>query len=1179
MSINFTKPQQNAINVKGGNILVSAAAGGGKTAVLTERAVRLLTGENAIPADRLLVVTFTVSASEEMKNRINEKLSALIAENPSDSSLRRQQMLLKNAKISSIDSFCSGLVKEHFQKLGLPHDIKIAEETQISVIKDEAFSEVIEEFYSEGSAEFLNLVNFMSVKNDKPLYEAVSEIYKFIRSFAFPMDYLEFVEKMYEGEQTLGNNPWFSYIKPLVIDGLSYIISKLNATIDEIKTDEKIASAYLETFSGNLTQLQNIKLALEKDDAETASRLSTAFEKGKLKSVRNYEDADFLDGIKEARTTALKEFEKLRDRYLCYSEADFQSDREILSSHVKTLFAIVRRAYQLIEEKKLAQSLVDYSDLEYYTLKLLVEKGENGYRKTKWGEAITAEYDYIMVDECQDINDVQNMIFTMLSDNLKNLYMVGDIKQSIYRFRKAMPSLFIEKKKTFSIYDDDIHTDETQAVITLDANYRSRKSVCDFVNFIFSRIMTEKAGEIEYKGREELVAGAVYPKHQDDSAEIHILNYQKDSEDEKLSAEAKYIASLIEKMIAEGFKVTEKGSLRPCKYSDFTILLRATKGGKADAYAKALSERAIPCFCDTSEGYFTEYEITLILNLLRIIDNPLLDVPLLSVLMSPVFAFSADKIAEIRIAKRNAPLYVALTKLAEAGDRQSKNFIDLLSDLRQKSVLMKSNEIISMIFDRTDFCSVAYAMGDGEQKNANLRLLLNYAKKYEEFSSNGLSGFIRYIDRIIEAKSDFSCANVKSTSKNAVNIMSIHASKGLEFPVCILADSAKAFNQMDLNKKLQMNSDLGVAFKIQDLENLKCYSNLPLEAIRLKGKKESVSEEMRVLYVALTRAKEKLISVMTFEDAPKKLQAIADRANIGSDFAYPVLNSKSYAEWIISSALSHPKALSLRKEIGRTEIPLSADDFDLKIVLAESEEEQNEIREIEITHSEKADEKILKDILGNFAFKYKNEELTKIPSKLAVTEITKRQAGASLSLSEMPDFMFKTGFTPAERGTIHHNFLQYADFKKSKEGLEAEIERLVSSGFLTKEQSEVLNRDKLKAFFDSPLYLRMEKAERVEREFKFFYFVSPTEIFPEIENTKGEKVLVQGIADCIIFEPDGITVVDYKTDFVKDGEELVSRYYNQLKIYKSAIGEMFSLPVKQCLIYSLSLEKELVVGC
>lgn len=1180
MSISFTKPQSEAINVKNGDILVSAAAGGGKTAVLTERAIRLLTGENPVPADRLLIVTFTVSAAEEMKNRIHQKLSVLISKNPTDSNLRYQQMLIKNAKISSIDSFCSSLVKVNFQKLGLPHDMKIAEETQIAVIKDEAFKEALEEFYKDESESFLSLVEFMSVKNDKPLYEAVSDIYNFIRSFAFPMDYLSSVEKMYESPQTLNNNPWIDYAKPLIIDALCYFISKMEGCAVDIKSDQQVADSYLEAFEGDITQYENIRLAVEEDDIELAMKLSAGFDKRRLSPVKKYDDQDFLDYLKSTRKAVHDDFSKLVSELLCYSEADFQADRKLLSAHIKTLFAVVRRAYLLIEEKKLSQAILDYSDLEYYTLKLLAEQTESGCVKTALGKSISSEYDYIMVDECQDINDIQNTIFTMLSNDCKNLYMVGDIKQSIYRFRKAMPSLFIEKKKSFALYDEETHTDDTHAMITLDSNFRSRKSVCDFVNFLFSRIMTEKAGEIDYKNGEALVAASLYPDKDDDMAEIHILDYQKDDEDEKIEAEAKYVTSLIEKMISEKYEVTEKdGKQRPCKYNDFTILLRAAKGGKADAYAKALIDRGIPCFCDTSDGYFNEYEITLILNLLRIIDNPLLDVPLLSVLMSPVFAFSADKIAEIRLAKRYSPLYVALSELACAGDKQCADFISMLSDLRQRSVLMKISEIITLILDSTDFCSVAYAMGDGEQKNANLRLLLNYAKRYEEFSSNGLSGFMRYIDKIIEAKSDFSCANVKSDTKNAVNIMSIHSSKGLEFPICILADTAKGFNRMDLNRRLLMNSDLGVSLKIQDIENLKSYSNLQREAIKLKNKKESIAEEMRVLYVALTRAKEKLIMVMTYENAEQKIKNIADRTTLDSENAYPVLHSGSYAEWIISAALSHPQAFDLRKLADRTQIQIAPAYFKLKIVTAKGVESCEKAEEIEISHNALPDEKAVKEILSNFAFSYKDIELTKIPTKLAVTEIVKKQAGNSLSLSEKPDFMFDGGFTPSERGTILHSFMQYADYENAKADLEGEIARLVSEKFISEEQANELNQDKIKAFFSSDLYERMVKASEVKREFKFFYFVSPKEIFPEAVNFKEEKILVQGIADCIIFEEDGITIVDYKTDYVKDGEELISRYFNQLKIYKDAISEMFDMPVKQCLIFSLNLEREFEIPC
>lgn len=1177
MSINFTKHQQQAIDVKDGNILVSAAAGSGKTAVLTERVISLLTGKNPIPADKLVIVTYTVAAANEMRSRIHDKLTKKIEENPQNKTLQNQQLLLSNARISSIHSLCSSLIHDNFQILGISNDIKIADETQLNLIKNDAVNEILEKHYDENDTDFFKLVEFTCTKDDKKLVSLILSIYNFIRSFSFPLSFLDECMGMYLNDCSFENNIWTDYVTTHIIDALNNCINILDGCIDDMAIDHKVMDKYFESFNYDNVQLKYIKELLVNNHFEDACKCIMSMEKLRLNSIRKYEDPEFLDYLKDRRKKVYSIVENIKEKYMSFSKDDFNDDIDVLKPKINVLFSVIKEVYKLIEEKKHQLNIIDYSDLEHYTLKLLVNKTENGYEKTEIAYEISNNIEQIMIDECQDINEVQNLIFKLLSKDETNIFMVGDVKQSIYRFRQAMPKLFMDKKKQFPIYDEKTHTNTSKGTINLESNFRSRKEVCSVVNYIFQNIMSENMGEIDYNEDEKLVAGASYEDKEDVYPEVHVIDYSKDNDNEKSIVEARYVAKMISKMVKDKFQVTDGNKTRDCKFKDFAILLR-NKKGISSVYANELIQNGIPCFCDTSEMYFGEYEVTVILNLLKVIDNPLLDVPLLSVIMSPMFSFNADKVTKIRLAKKDVPLYLALSKLAKDGDKECIELINQLSHFRQKASLLPTDEIIQEIYDKTDFIAIVNALGNGEKKDANLRLMLSYAKNYEKFSSNGLSGFLRYIDRVMESKQDFSCANTTSKNADTVTIMSIHSSKGLEFPICILGDCAKGFNKQDINKSFyQMNSELGFSMKITEPENLKSYTSLPFEAIKLKREKETISEEMRVLYVALTRAKEKLIMVMTFEKAIKKLQNIVDSSALNDKPSpYEVYSCNNFASWIICSLIKHPNFDNIRKEISRTSIPIKYADFKVAGYIVNANEEDVKQPE-EKVYTKKASKEIENRLLKSFTFEYENSPLTQIPAKLTVTQIAKQSNESKIILKKRPSFMQKFKITPAQRGTILHSFMQFVDFISAKYDLNYEIERLVKEGFLTNEQAKLLNIPKINAFLNSDLFDRLIN-NNIMREYKFNFFIRAGEVNSELKPPHSEsEIFIQGIADCLIIEEDGIVIVDYKTDYVENEEILINRYYNQLKLYKSAIENIFLKTVKQCLLYSLHLEKEVEI--
>lgn len=1171
--VSFTKNQQAAVDVCTSNILVSAAAGSGKTAVLTQRVIRLLTGENPIAANRLVIVTFTVAAAQEMRQRIAKKLSEMIEKDPHNSQLLSQQLLLSTAKISTIHSLCSSLIKENFQKLGLPSDFRIADETQLAIIKSDAVSEVFEEYYKDENAAFIEIIRFVCTKNDKKLVDLCLSIYDFIRSFAFPKKFLRDCKSMYmtKNSQSIQDSPWFASVEEHVIEALESARAKLISALEKLDGDEVVKPAYSPAISYDMAQIDAILAVLAKKNWDEAVTMCKGFQKLALKGVRGYEDKDFLEEIKALRKSATDTVGKVAANFLCCTHEVFLQDLGLLSNILDTLFEVVDKIYDLIEEKKAEMSIIDYADLEHYALKLLLLKdgdGDGVLQKSDIAKTLGDSFDEIMVDECQDINEVQDLIFKLMSKDEQNIFMVGDVKQSIYRFRKAMPSLFIQKRQEFSGYDPTTHTAASKATITLENNFRSRSQVCDTINFIFHAIMSRKMGEIQYDTSEELVASASYSDSeinaQNAISEFHLVEVTKAGGD-KTKAEAQYIAAMIKKMVEDGHMVEVNGVSRPCRYGDFAILLRAKKG-KGEVYVNGLKAANINCFCDSTDGYFGEYEIAVTLNLLRVIDNPLQDICLASVIMSPMFGFDADMIARVRLSRKNAPLYMALVACAQAGDLHSSSVMEAITRLRQASVVSKVSELLTQIYDQTDFVSLVYALGNGTQRDANLRLMLDYAARYEKIGSSGLSGFLRYIDRVIASNQDFSCANTQVKDADTVKLMSIHSSKGLEFPIAILADCAKGFNKMDLNQSFQFNSKLGFGMKIVDDENLKKYSNLPFEAIKLATAKETISEEMRVLYVALTRAREKLIMVATMSDCDKIFDQI-DKSTLDKKvLPFDVFTAKSYAEWIMM-ALQSSKNFTLQ----------NGESVTVSGILVRRE--KWDILDISDTVFERAcppDESTVKRLTDAFAFEYVDYALTKIPAKLTATQMSKKDEIVTLKLA--PSFLTEQGLTPAQRGTILHSFMQYADFNKAAVDLDLEIARLVKSEFLTEKQSNELDRDKLLAFLKSPLFFEMNTADELLREYKFLHFLKAGDVDDTLQEPyKSHPILIQGIADCVIIKDGKAKIVDYKTDITTNEEKLRARYTNQLLIYKGAIEQALELPVSSLVLYSLHLKKEIAI--
>ena len=864
--VTWTEEQLAAITARNPGVLVSAGAGSGKTAVLTERVVqRIFDPADPVDADRMLIVTFTRAAAEEMRERIAVKLRAVQREHPEDSTVARQLILLEKADISTVHAFCQRIVKENFQLLDIQSGFRIADEKELEVWRTEAAGEILEEEYAAGEASFLSLVELLSEeRSDRRVTDTLLRLYDFIRAHPFYDDWLDQALERYRSAAPIGETDWG---KLLIADSFAEARQALEAmeeARDLLDGDEKIQKAYGGYISTLYAAAKEILDRLSAGDWDGACRAAQHID-GKFSGLRGYEDE-----WKKARVTALRDqakalLEGLRDEVFLCTEAQFQADRLALLPMVEKLFAMAKELDRRYAGRKRLQNALDFSDLEHLAIRLLIDRSPEGEEQpTRLAEELSRQFRQVFVDEYQDTNAVQDRIFRAVSDNGRNLFMVGDVKQSIYRFRQADPAIFLEKKEQFSPWPAE---EDQPVAISLNRNFRSRQEVTEGINFLFEQTMSRAVGEMDYRAGEQLQAGATYPPAAGCGCEVHLVQKQK-GEQSGREQEAEYIADVIEEMLHSGYQVSDHGVLRPVRPADICILLRSVKD-KAGVYLQALEKRGISGVGESGGGYLYSREISAVLSLLRAVDNPLLDIDLAAAMLSPLAAFTPDELAEIRLEGRGHSLYACLVLHAQKSEK-SAEFLRLMQHLRLRSAGLPVSRLITELYDCTGFEAVVRSMENGRQRLQNLRLLPEYAAGYEERGYSGLSAFLRLIDRLVESGADLEKGTVVSAGENTVTVMSIHKSKGLEFPVVILADCGKSFNRQDLSAPALLHGKLGFACRLRDQQRRLEYDTLPLAALRRKLGAELCSEELRMLYVALTRARERLILVGTIATTPDK---------------------------------------------------------------------------------------------------------------------------------------------------------------------------------------------------------------------------------------------------------------------------------------------------------------------
>lgn len=1175
---NWTPAQRSAIEARGRTVLVSAAAGSGKTAVLTERVIRrILDPQNPVDADRLLVVTFSNAAAAEMRSRIGARLSELIEADPSNQNLLRQQLCLQRAQICTIHAFCLDLLRRHFQKLEIAPGFRIADPRELGLMREEAAQTVMEQFYREDDGSFSELVELLSTgRDDRRVTDTLFSLYDFIRAHPFYNDWLEEKLRYYDPDCPVAQTVWGELSLHYAAETLRYAAQRLQGAIAAMEDDEKMAAAYLPAFQADFGQVQALLGLVENQDWDGICRRLALLEYPRLGALRGYEGEERKRAVQAARKEARELVEGLRARPFCSTAAEFAQDMRDLRGKVTVLFALARAFDQTLYALKKAKKVLDFSDLEQLALTLLAEKKGEGYCPTPLARELSERYEEIFIDEYQDTNQAQDLLFTAISRQGDNLFLVGDVKQSIYRFRQASPELFMQKKERYAPYAAAPQAAGPGKII-LGENFRSRAEVTGAVNFLFGRIMSRRVGEIEYTAEEALVPAASYPPMAGAGVELHLLDLSL-SEDAAALCEARYAAGLIAQLLESGAQVTDRsGSLRPVRRGDICILLRSLSG-KAPIYLRALADAGVQCRADGQGGYLDSVEVSSLLSLLRAVDNPLLDISLVAAMMSPIFAFSADEMAAVRLCRREGPLYLALTLRAEQ-DARCAAFLATLAAIRRWAATMPTDRLIRRILEETGFDAMVLAMKQGQARRQNLRLLVRYAADYEQAGYRGLSEFIRLIDRMQERGDDLPAAGAPSGGGDAVQLMSIHRSKGLEFPVVLLCDSSKGFNKEDLRSSTLLHPEIGFACVRRDLGRQCQFSTVPLEAMRLETERLLLSEEMRVLYVALTRARERLLITSAQKDLSAKLRALSCALDEGGRLpAYAVRRCGSYADWMLMAALHHPDGELLRAQIDSELTPLP-DPSRLRVVLA-TPGALPPPAERGAARTALPDPVLLARLREQTAWRYHDPAAAQTPAKLAVTAIVREeeaQAGEERAFTARPAFLQEYHMTAAERGTALHQYMLFADHAAAQKDLPAELRRLCERRFLTEREARAIRLDQVRAYYQSGLARRVQAAPRVWRELRFMTELGAERLGELLPEMGQNKVTVQGIIDLVFEEAGGLVIVDYKTDRVEDPSELIGRYTRQLELYAEVLPQTLGLPVREKILYSTFLAREISV--
>jgi recombination helicase AddA, Firmicutes type len=1262
MGVSWTTEQQQVIDLRNRNILVSAAAGSGKTAVLVERIVKIITDKNhPVDIDHLLIVTFTNAAAAEMRERIGNAIEKALDEQPGNEHLLRQLTLIHNAQITTIDSFCLYVVRNHFHEIDLEPNFRIGDEGELKLLREDVLGRVLEQNYEEPSEAFSDFVEgYASGRTDAALNEMILQLYEFSRSYPWPEKWLDSFVGAYriETREELDRAEWLApltqNIRFVLKDCEQLLKQALAVTQQDDGPDmyEKAVRSDLEKYESlsKLTSFCELSVAL------------SDIKYDRLASSRGFEgDPDKLELVKSLREQAKDVVKKLCRQYFFCSPEMMIGQLERTEPMLEEVVRLTKQFADEFAAAKRRKNLVDFHDVEHFALQILVDEETEKAKKT--AEEFRDTFEEIMIDEYQDSNEVQETLLRSISREERgenNIFMVGDVKQSIYRFRLARPELFMKKYDSYSLEES------TTQRIDLHKNFRSREEVLTCTNDIFYKIMVRSLGNVEYDAEAALYPGASYPVSADFTPEILLADSNdellEDTElSDKKTLEAKIVAEEIRHLMKTQ-PVTDKatGTLRAARYSDIVILLRSLSGW-ADSLVEVLNENGIPAHTVSSTGYFSTVEVQTVLSMLRLLDNPRQDIPMAAVLRSPMAGLTDEELAVLRLEDGSVPFHEAVLELAEglyeedgqkeisdseadseADQKQGRNadgkkeddiettahrkllkFYKKYRQLRQLVPDTPIHELIEIILRETGYGHYVAAMPAGNRRTANLNMLLEKAAAYEKTSYKGLFHFVRYIDELQKYDVDFGEADMVGENEDVVRIMSIHKSKGLEFPIVIVSGMGKNFNKQDTRSKMVLHPELGIGLDYMDGKKRIKSPTIAKKAIAKQIDLENLGEELRVLYVALTRAKEKLILTGTLKDAPEKLEFFRQQANLSKAADRPLSyltreGASGYLDWILPAVLSYGDKYPVR----------IVEAAELVLDEVENQLEQNEDLTERIGEIKAADPQLVGQLKQRFSQRYPYQVDVLRKNKYSVSELKHRAMREKFEAEQeetipafleepvtptIPLFIQRQGSVEQEtpnrgalRGTAVHRVMECYDFASEK-SVQEQMDAMEKEEKITADMRALVREQTVADFVSSETGKRMALAQRggalyrekpfvmgfTEEELENYGFGadSNTDSCENIykktdsdqEKEEQQKVrheedltLIQGIIDVFWIEKDGIVLLDYKTDRVQQAKELIDRYETQLKLYADALERVFGarkLKVKEILIYSFSLEQ------
>ncbi|WP_181349186.1 helicase-exonuclease AddAB subunit AddA [Thalassobacillus sp. CUG 92003] len=1221
----WTKEQERAIYTSGSDVLVAAAAGSGKTAVLVERIIQKLLHESApVDIDSLLVVTFTNAAAQEMRNRVSEAISKALEDYPSSHHLKKQLALIQSASISTLHAFCMDIVRKYSYRLDIDPSFRIVDDIEGDLIQQEIMDELFEDWYGKEGEErevFFSVVDrFSGDRSDQDVEKLILELYTFAMQNPWPEAWLDEMAAMYNVEHDINEDDirWLQILK-------KEVHSQLHAMETEI--DQALAIAgetdgphhYDEVLEYDRQMVEEAKEHIQRSWTDLQTYMTSV----KFKSLPNKKsdcDEDKKDDVKKLRDNYKKRWNTLRDEWFSRTLTSYISDMRELHPIIVQVIELVKDFKQRYTQLKKEKAVVDFSDLEHYCLEVLRDERSTPERTIPSTIALDLQRTFteVLIDEYQDTNLVQETLLQLLTgEQGGHLFMVGDVKQSIYRFRHAEPALFLEKYKRYS------ETEESGERIDLARNFRSRQQVLSATNYIFRQILDEEVGEMAYEADAELIySNTIYDKLTSNEADTELVIIDREDrgesgedsdtdyrELEKAQLEARAYGNRIKKWLGNEetppLQVIDKATetQRPVQYRDIVILMRSMTW--APTLVEELKRQGIPVYAELSTGYFEAIEIKVMLSLLKVIDNSQQDIPLASVLHSPIVGLDEEEMTQIRLANRRAGYYQALRSFA--GDNQTKakidHFLNQLESWRTQARQGALSELIWDIFRDTGYYDFAGGMPGGRQRQANLRALYDRARSYESTSFRGLYRFLRFIDRMEERGDDLGAARALGEQEDVVRIMTIHKSKGLEFPVVILGAMDKQFNLMDLKDRYLLHKDFGFGTRYIDPKKRLMYPTLSYHALKQVKLRELLAEEMRVLYVALTRAKEKLVmigNVSSFEKKQSKWLPFLKQ----SDWVLPPhyrMEARSYLDWVGPALIRHNDSSALRTSDVNitTSDAILRDESQWAVVIKHGSEfskidEEILYRDEQLRESidawnkvEDVDPSLLVDQRLNF--EYPHQLAAKTRAKQSVTELKRQRevkdeyssdqllAPVKSPIGKRPKFMQESKqLTASEKGSAMHTVMQHLPLTQSltEEEVGEFVEKLAEKEILSRDEADIIDRQAIAAFFDTEIGQRVLASQTIEREVPFSLNLPAQDVYDDWEGQTEEHVFVQGVIDCMIPYQDGWLLLDYKTDQLKDSmtlegqQKLADRYRIQLGLYATALEKIWGEPViRKCLYF------------